>query len=76
MANVPKQVSDYMRALQRRSARSRWAGMTPEDRTAAMQAVRKHGKRRKPKRHNATGERRAIARTLHPIVGNSGLEEV
>ena len=25
---------------------------------------------------NAPGEGRAIARTLHPIVGNSGLEEV
>ena len=45
MPDIPKQVSDYMRALQRRSARSRWAGMTPEDRTAAMQSIRKHGER-------------------------------
>lgn len=52
MSDVPTQVSAYMRALQRRSARSRWDGMTPEQRTAAMQSVRKHGKRRKPKRHN------------------------
>jgi predicted Fe-S protein YdhL (DUF1289 family) len=53
MSDIPKQVSEYMRALQRRSARSRWSGMTPEDRTAAMQSIRKHGrKRRKPNRHN------------------------
>jgi hypothetical protein len=47
--STPKQVSDYMRALQRRSADARWGGLTPEQRSAKMKALRAQAKR-KPKR--------------------------
>jgi len=72
MNAVPKQISDYMRALQRRSARSRWAGMTPDERTAAMRKVRKHGKRRKPKRHNISHHATAVAGSVHGVVRKGG----
>ena len=44
-----KAVSDYMRDMQARSAKSRWAGMTAAEKSAAMKALRAKGKR-KPKR--------------------------
>lgn len=40
-----KAVSDYMRAMQARSAKSRWAGMTAAEKSAAMKALRAKGKR-------------------------------
>lgn len=46
--NTPKAVSDYMRDMQARSAKSRWAGMTAAEKSAAMKALRAKGKR-KPK---------------------------
>lgn len=55
--STPKAVSDYMRAMQARSAKSRWAGMSAAEKSAAMKALREKGKR-KPKaralRQNAT----------------------
>lgn len=42
-------VSKYMREMQARSAKSRWAGMTAAEKSAAMKALRAKGKR-KPKR--------------------------
>lgn len=47
--STPKAVSDYMRDMQARSAKSRWAGMTASEKSAAMKALRAKGKR-KPKR--------------------------
>ncbi len=47
--SVNKAVSDYMRDMQARSAKSRWAGMTAAEKSAAMKALRAKGKR-KPKR--------------------------
>ena len=44
-----KAVSDYMRDMQRRSAASRWSGMSAGEKSAAMKALRAKGKR-KPKR--------------------------
>jgi len=41
-------VSKYMREMQARSAKSRWAGMTAAEKSAAMKALRAKGKR-KPK---------------------------
>lgn len=46
---VNKAVSDYMRDMQRRSARSRWNGLSAAEKSAAMKALRAKGKR-KPKR--------------------------
>ena len=43
-----KAVSDYMREMQRRSAKSRWSGMTAAEKSTAMKALRAKGKR-KPK---------------------------
>jgi predicted Fe-S protein YdhL (DUF1289 family) len=47
--STPKAVSDYMRDMQARSAKSRWAGMNAAEKSAAMKALRAKGKR-KPKR--------------------------
>lgn len=41
-----KAVSDYMRDMQARSAKSRWAGMTAAEKSAAMKALRAKGKRK------------------------------
>ena len=38
-----KAVSDYMRLIQSCSAKSRWSGMTKEERSAAMSKVRRAG---------------------------------
>ncbi|MDE2104373.1 MAG: hypothetical protein KGL39_44455 [Patescibacteria group bacterium] len=35
-----KAVSDYMRDMQRRSAKSRWSGMSAKERSAAMKDLR------------------------------------
>jgi len=43
---VNKAVSDYMREMQRRSARSRWSGMSAAEKSAAMKALRAKGKRK------------------------------
>jgi len=43
-----KAISDYMREIQRRSAKSRWSGMSAAEKSAAMKALRAKGKR-KPK---------------------------
>lgn len=44
-----KAVSDYMREMQARCAKSRWSGLTAAEKSAAMKALRAKGKR-KPKR--------------------------
>lgn len=44
-----KAISDYMREMQRRSAESRWGGLSAAERSARMKALRAKGKR-KPKR--------------------------
>lgn len=44
-----KAVSDYMREMQRRSAESRWGGLSAAERSARMKALRAKAKR-KPKR--------------------------
>lgn len=44
--SVNKAVSDYMRDMQRRSAKSRWSGMTAAEKSAAMKALRAKGKRK------------------------------
>lgn len=44
-----KAVSDYMRDMQARSAKSRWSGLSAAEKSAAMKALRAKGKR-KPKR--------------------------
>lgn len=46
--STPKAVSDYMRNMQRRSAKSRWSAMSAVAKSAAMKALRAKGKR-KPK---------------------------
>jgi hypothetical protein len=46
---VNKAVSDYMREMQARSAKSRWSGLSAAEKSAAMKALRAKGKR-KPKR--------------------------
>lgn len=38
--NTPKAVSDYMREMQRRSAKSRWSGMSAAEKSAAMKVLR------------------------------------
>lgn len=57
--STPKQVSDYMRDMQRRSAKSRWSGMSDAEKSEAMKALRAKGKR-KPKtrglRQNEKGQ--------------------
>ena len=47
--STPKQVSDYMREMQRRSAESRWGGLSATERSSRMKALRAKAKR-KPKR--------------------------
>ena len=47
--NTPKAVSDYMREMQRRSAESRWSGLSAAERSAKMKALRAKGIK-KPKR--------------------------
>lgn len=42
-----KAISDYMREMQRRSAESRWSGLSAAERSAKMKALRAKGK---PKR--------------------------
>lgn len=44
-----KAVSDYMRDMQRRSAESRWSGLSAAERSAKMKALRAKGIK-KPKR--------------------------
>lgn len=42
-------ISQYMREMQRRSAKSRWSGMSAAEKSASMKALRAKAKR-KPKR--------------------------
>jgi len=44
--STPKAVSDYMRDMQRLSARSRWSGMSAAEKSAAMKSLRAKGKRK------------------------------
>jgi predicted Fe-S protein YdhL (DUF1289 family) len=46
---VNEAVSAYMREMQRRSAKSRWSGLSAAEKSASMKALRAKGKR-KPKR--------------------------
>ena len=55
-----KAVSDYMREMQRRSAKSRWSGMSAAEKSAAMKALRAKGKC-KPKR---------VARRSNSVITN------
>jgi predicted Fe-S protein YdhL (DUF1289 family) len=57
-----KAISDYMREMQARSAKSRWAGMTAAEKSAAMKALRAKGKRKlkaRPLRQNGADQRPA-----------------
>lgn len=47
--SVNKAVSDYMRDMQRRSAESRWGGLTPAQRSAKMKAIRAAAKKKRTK---------------------------
>lgn len=38
---MKKEVSEYMREMQRRSAESRWSGLSAEQRAAKMSAIAK-----------------------------------
>ena len=49
-----KQISDYMRAMQRRSAAARWAGKSPEQRSQEMRRLRALAKKRQRTRKTAT----------------------
>jgi predicted Fe-S protein YdhL (DUF1289 family) len=49
--STPKQVSDYMRDMQRRSAKSRWSGMSAAEKSAAMKALRGKAKLKPKRRH-------------------------
>ena len=40
-----KALSDYMREIQARSAKSRWSGLSAAEKSAAMKALRAKGKR-------------------------------
>jgi predicted Fe-S protein YdhL (DUF1289 family) len=44
--STPKAVSDYMRDMQRHSAKSRWSGLSAAEKSAAMKALRAKGKRK------------------------------
>ena len=50
---MKKEISDYMRQMQRRSAEARWSGKTAEERRREMSALAKarwEKTKRKPKR--------------------------
>lgn len=55
--STPKQVSDYMRDMQRRSAESRWGGLTPAQRSAKMKAIRAAAAKKKRPKTKARGLR-------------------
>lgn len=55
--STPKQVSDYMRDMQRRSAESRWGGLTPAQRSAKMKALRAQSAKKKRTKTKARGLR-------------------
>lgn len=58
--STPKAVSDYMREMQARSAKSRWSGLSAAEKSAVMNALRAKGKRktkRVARRSNARDER-------------------
>jgi hypothetical protein len=55
--STPKQVSDYMRDMQRRAAESRWGGLTPEQRSAKMKALRAQAAKKKRPKTKARGLR-------------------
>ena len=44
--STPKAVTAYMRAMQRRSAKSRWSGMSAAEKTPAIKALRAKRKRK------------------------------
>lgn len=44
-----KAVSDYMRDMQRRSAESRWSGLSAAERSEKMKAIRAAAKKKRPK---------------------------
>lgn len=44
-----KAVSDYMRQMQRRSAESRWSGLSSAERSAKMKAIRAAAKTKRSK---------------------------
>ena len=44
-----KAVSDYMRDMQRRSAESRWSGLSAAERSAKMKAIRAAAKKKRSK---------------------------
>ena len=45
-------VSEYMRAMQRRSARARWSALSPAERSAKMRAVRAAAVKKRKARPN------------------------
>lgn len=60
---TPKAVSDYMRDMQRRSAESRWGGLTPEQRSAKMKALRANAAKKKRPKTKARGLRQNTVST-------------
>jgi len=52
---VNKAVSDYMRDMQRRSAKSRWSGLSAEQKSAAMKALRAKSKSKRRKKCKICG---------------------
>jgi hypothetical protein len=50
---VNKAVSDYMREMQRRSAESRWGGLSAAERKAKMSALSKARRAKRPKTKRA-----------------------
>ncbi len=56
-----KAVSDYMREMQARSAKSRWSGLSAAEKSAAMKALRAKGK---PGRGSAWS-----VSSLYPVTG-------
>ena len=48
-----KAVSDYMREMQRRSAESRWGGLSAAERSSKMKAIRAAAKKNRSKTKRA-----------------------
>lgn len=57
-------VSEYMRAMQRRSARARWSALSPAERSAKMRAVRAAAVKKRKARPNQIQTREGTAARL------------
>lgn len=72
--STPKQVSDYMRKMQRRSSESRWSGLSAAERSAKMKAVRAAAAKKKRTKTKARALRQNDA-LCRAAVGNDGAQE-